>query len=413
MTNDSTHAIQKHHCMVVFAHYPGAETRVQRQTEALIDQGFQVDVICLRDRGEPATEQVNGAQVHRLPVTRAYGSVGLIKQLFEYLAFFVAAMAALFRLYPRRRYPVVQVHNLPDFLIFAAWWPKLSGARLILDLHDLMPEFFAARTGRGMDSWLVRLVAWQEGLSCRFADHVITVTEVWKQTLVGRGVPGDKVSVVMNVADDRVFKRAHPGQSPVDERASTGVLQPLHLFYHGNLVERYGIDLVLEAMARLGSKTPELVFTIHSVGNGPYAQYLAQLAGHLGIQDRVRFSHDLYPMSELPRLICTADVGLVPYRRDIFTDGILPTKLMEYTALGIPVIAAKTPAIEAYFDATMVRYFSSGDVAELADCIQSLYFDRQQLAQLAQNADQFNRRFNWTSVGAGYVALVKRLGSRD
>jgi hypothetical protein len=51
---------------------------------------------------------------------------------------------------------------------------KLLGARPILDLHDLMPEYFAARTGRGIDSWLAPLIIWQEQLSCRFANRVIT-----------------------------------------------------------------------------------------------------------------------------------------------------------------------------------------------------------------------------------------------
>ena len=403
MTIQTTDRPEKRHCMVVFAHYPGSETRVQRQAEALIEQGFQVDVLCLRDHHEPSIELVNGTQVHRLPVTRAYGNIGFIKQLIEYLAFFTVAMFALFRLYPQRRYPVIQAHNLPDFLIFAAWFPKLLGARLILDLHDLMPEFFAARTGRGMKSWLVRLVIWQEQLSCRFAAHVITVTDVWKETLIGRGVPRDKVSVVMNVADDKIFGRHTTIRTRPDKHT-------FHLFYHGNLVDRYGIDLVLEAIARIRDNTPELVFTIHSPGDGEYSLYLGQLAERLAIEDRIKFSRDLYSVSELPKFIGTADVGLVPYRRDIFTDGILPTKLMEYTALGIPAIAARTPAIEAYFDESMVQFFTAENVDELADCIQELYTNRQQLTVLAQNANKFNQQYNWTSVGAEYVRLIKRIG---
>jgi glycosyltransferase involved in cell wall biosynthesis len=396
---------QKYHCMVVFAHYPAGEIRVQRQAEALIGQGYQVDVLCLRDTGEPSIELVNGVNVHRLPVTRDYDRTSFSNQFFEYFKFLMAVMFALFRLYPRRRYPVVQVHNLPDFLVFAAWFPKLFGARLILDLHDLMPEFFAARTKHSMDSGLVRLVALQERLSCGFANHVITVTEIWKEALVKRGIARNKITVIMNVADDRIFKYQNSDKPPSDPHT-------FRLIYHGNLVARYGIDLVLEAMACLGESTPGLALTIHSPGNGGYARYLSRLAEKLGIEDRVRFSHDIRPISELPELIRTADVGLVPYRRDIFTDGILPTKLMEYTALGIPVIAAKTPAIEAYFDDSMVEYFSSGDVDELADSIRFLYADRQQLATLAKNADKFNQRYNWTLIGAEYVDLVKRLGNQ-
>jgi glycosyltransferase involved in cell wall biosynthesis len=394
--------------MVVFAHYPGAETRVERQANALIKKGFEVDILCLRDfasKNEPSVEEINGAGVYRLSVSRSYGSVAYRKQLLEYLAFFVLAMLALIRLHPRRRYRVIQVHNLPDFLIFAAWFPKMWGARLILDLHDLMPEFFAARTGRRMDTWLIRLIILQERLSCHFANHVITVTEMWRKTLIARGLSPGKVSVVMNVADDRAFNRLSRPTLPHDE-------QSFHLLYHGQLVSRYGVDLIIQAVACLGNQIPGLRLTIHNKSVGPYAMSLVALAKQLGITDRVYFSRDLYPVGKLAELICTADAGLVPYRRDIFSDGILPTKLMEYTALGIPAIVARTPAIEAYFDETMVQFFTPGDVADLARSILSLYQDRERFNALAHNADRFNQRFNWTTVSADYIALVERISRR-
>lgn len=398
----------KRHCMVVFAHYPASETRVERQTSALIQKGFDVDIFCLRDfrsLDEQSFEKVDGASVHRLPVTRSYGKVSYFRQFLEYLVFFILAMLALIRKQPQRRYDVIQVHNLPDFLIFAAWFPKLLGARLILDLHDLMPEFFAARTDRRMDHWLIRLMIIQERLSCHFANHVITVTEMWKQTLVSRGLSPDKVSVVMNVADDRVFNRLSRPTLQHNGRA-------FHLLYHGQLVSRYGVDLIIQAVACLGDQIPGLHLTIHNTSVGPYATSLVELANQLGITDRVYFSRDHYPVDELAELICTADVGLVPYRRDIFTDGILPTKLMEYTALGIPAIVARTPAIEAYFDETMVQFFTAGDVADLARSILTLYQDRQRLNAFSQNADKFNQCFNWQTVSADYIALIERISPR-
>jgi len=249
------------------------------------------------------------------------------------------------------------VHNLPDFLVFAAWFPKLLGATLILDLHDLMPEFFAARSGRSIKSWLVRLVIWQERLSCRFADQVITVTQLWRQTLIRRGLPQSKVSVVMNVPDDLVFRR---NGRPTSRGDST-----FRLFYHGALAKHNGVDLILGAVARLQNECPNLHLCIHSGVTGHQKDELVALANRLGITDRVDFSGELLAVSELPKLIGTADVGLVPYRNDVFADGILPTKLMEYVALGLPVIAARTSAIATYFDDTMVQFFQPGDVEDL------------------------------------------------
>ena len=170
----------KRHCMIVHAYYPVGETRVQREALALVADGYEVDVLCLRDVGEKAVDSEEGVNIYRLPMKR-YKGYGLAVQLLEYLAFFVLAFFKLLTLYPRKCYGTVQVHNLPDFLIFCAIYPKLRGAKLILDLHDLMPEFFAAKSEGDMNSLSVRMVTLQERLSCRFADHVITVTDVWKE----------------------------------------------------------------------------------------------------------------------------------------------------------------------------------------------------------------------------------------
>jgi glycosyltransferase involved in cell wall biosynthesis len=385
--------------MVVHAYYPILETRVEREALALVGHGYEVDVICLRSKRQPATDMEDGVRIYRLPVRR-HKHYGAAIQLLEYAVFFVLVFLKLTALHRRRRYNVVQVHNLPDFLIFAALMPKLTGARLILDLHDLMPEFFAARFNSRLTNWPLRLIRWQERLSCRFADHVITVTEAWRKTLIKRGVPAEKISVVMNVADDRIFFRA-PATKP--QPATDGCF---HLIYHGNLSQRYGIDLAIQAVDLVRNQILACL-TIH--GSGPRLENLIKLTDDLGLGERVHFSTRAIPTCELPQLIRQADAGIVPYRRDVFTDGILPTKLLEYVALGIPVVAARTPAIEAYFDDTMLEFFTPGDAADLAHHILALYADRERREQLRRDSAKFTRRYNWTEIRMEYIALVDRL----
>jgi len=293
------------------------------------------------------------------------------------------------------------VHNLPDFLIFAALPPKLTGARLILDLHDLMPEFYAARFGGGRTNWPVRLVSWQEHLSCCFADHVITVSEHWRQTLIQRGVPAQKCSVVMNVADESIFHRAEAPPA----RATPG--RPFRLIYHGTIVERYGLDLAIRAIDQVRRDIPQIHLTI--LGRGTYVETLRQMVRELGLAQHVTIHNDLRPARELPAIIRTADLGVVPYRNDVFTDGLVPTKLMEYAALGLPALAARTTAIEAYFGGTMAELFEPNDVDDLANRLRALYRSPERLAELAQGCQKFNERYNWTKIGAAYVALVERL----
>jgi glycosyltransferase involved in cell wall biosynthesis len=391
----------RRHCMVVHNYYPQREPRVEREAQALTAHGYEVDVICLREPGDPSFDVVDGVHVYRLPVKRRKGS-GVAMQFMEYMSFFALASAKLAKLYRRRRYNVVQVHNLPDFLVFAAWLPKLSRARLLLDIHDLMPEFYASRFKSGMRSLPVRLVRLQEYLSCRFADHVISVTDLWRTALISRGLPADKVSVVMNVADDQIFVQ------PSEPRA--GDPEQFRLFYHGTITRRYGIDVAIRAVDMVRRRLPGVHMTIHGIGE--YRDEMVQLVEQLGLQSHIQFTSDYIPTSDLPKIIRQADLGVVPYRRDVFTDGILPTKLMEYVALGVPVVAARTPVIESYFDETMVQFFTPEDHQDLARAILALHDDQARLRDLARNADRFNQRYNWQKVSAEYVALVDRLHSR-
>lgn len=395
------------HCMVVHNLYPHKETRVERQAGALRDHGFAVDVICLRDQSEPPVETVNGIEVHRLPVRRHKDS-GRLTQFFEYITFFVLVFFYLTKLHVVRRYQTIQVHNLPDFLVFVALAPKILGAKIILDLHDLMPEFYAERFECSVNEWPVTLLLWIERTSCRFADQIITVTELWRQTLIQRGQPPAKVSVVMNVPDSNIFGSEAPvGVASSRSNANQADEPYFRLIYHGTMAERYGLDLAIHAVGRLRTCIPNMQLILH--GSGDFQLRLIELTKQLQLQDVVEFSTRSLPTDQLPSLLKQAQVALVPYRNGIFTGGILPTKMLEYAALGIPVIAARTPAIATYFDEDTVQFFSPGDVDELAQKILELYQDRQRLAQLAEQISAFSQRYQWRDVQAGYVELIKLL----
>ena len=385
--------------MVVHAYYPVGETRVQREALALVDRGYQVDVLCLRGPREPAHAEHDGVSVHRLPVRR-HRDHGFAVQLLEYLAFLVLAAAVLTVRHARLRYDVVQVHNLPDFLVFCAVVPKLSGAACILDLHDLMPEFLASRIAAGMDHPLVRTVALQERLACRFADHVITVTDVWRDTLIARGVPADKIHVVMNLADTRIFHRS--AAPATDRERGPG----FRLLYHGTFTHRYGVDLLLDAVARLRDEVPGLTLTM--LGAGDARDDLLTRRARLGLEDRVTISSHMVDAAALPAQIAAADAGVVPTRSDTFTDGLLPTKLMELVAMGTPVIAARTPTVASYFDDDMLQFFTPGDADALAEAIRALACDPTRLPRLADNADAFSRKYQWNAMAAAYASLVGR-----
>ena len=130
-------------CMIVHAYYE-EDARVRREAEALVAAGWSVDVIGLCRPGELPAAVIEGVNLRRLPVGRHQGA-GLPVYLIEYGAFLMQALWAATRAHRHRRYGLVEVHSLPDYLVFAALPLKLVGVPVLLDLHEAMPEFFRSR----------------------------------------------------------------------------------------------------------------------------------------------------------------------------------------------------------------------------------------------------------------------------
>ena len=355
--------------MVVHSYYPHDETRVQREAEHLCARGWDVDVLCLRYEDEPRRATVNGVRVRRLPVRR-HRDAGRVVQLLEYLQFFALAAAVLAARRLRGRYDVVHLHNLPDFLVFAAVVPRLTGSRVVLDLHDLMPEFFCSQSGRAPTSLAGRVLLVQERLACRFAHRVVTVTDAWRDTLASRSVSAERCFVVRNVADQDVF---HPAVSPLRPEGSD---ERFRLLYHGTVAERSGLDVVLDAVALLGPSVP---IDVVVVGRGPHLDAVVARAAELGIGAQLEVHREFVAVEDLARWIRGADCGVVPYHADVFTDGVLPTKLLECAAVGVPVVAAASSAIETTFGPSEVTCFPPGDATALAVILRRLVDDRHEL----------------------------------
>lgn len=385
-------------CMIVHSHYP-ADPRVRREAESLLADGWAVDVICLRDPGEKPREECAGATVYRIPVTRHRAS-GLAVYLWEYLLFFFAASFRVTALHLRRRYDVVQAHNMPDFLVFAAAIPRLLGARVVLDIHDLVPELYGVKfTGRG-SRLVARITRMVEYVSTAFADQVITAGEPFRRRLLARQVPAEKVTVVMNSADPRLF---HPlERAPANPEGDNRFT----LVYHGGLFHRYGLDIAVRAVHRLREEIPDLQFRIY--GDGDAVPELEQLIGELRLEERVHLG-GFVPLDRIPALIAGADLGVVPYRQNPFTDLLFPTKAFEYIVMGVPVIMARTEAVVTLFGEVSDLFFQPGDDRELAERILALYKEpaRRQLLLAVSRAAY--APYAWDRQQHEYLALMNRL----
>jgi glycosyltransferase involved in cell wall biosynthesis len=332
--------------------------------------------------------------VHRLPLQHRRASRA--RYVLEYGAFPVLAARKLAHLHRRRQFDVVQVNTLPDHLVFAAALPKRLGARVVLDLHEPMPELYVSKFGPSPR--MVGLVTAVERASTNFADRVIAVHETHREVLEARGVPAEKLTVVLNSADERIFHRPDVPPPP-----GAGFV----LISHGTLLERLGFDEPIRAVGILRDRVPDLRLVL--VGDGEHAPALRRLAAELGVQDRVAFLGQR-PLEQIPQHLLSAHVGVVPIKLDVFTDLMLPTKLLEYVAMGIPAVVARTRTIEAYFDDSSVAFFRPGDPGDLARAIAELAANRGRARQQAANAEhKFLSRHSWGHTKQVYGELIGEL----
>jgi glycosyltransferase involved in cell wall biosynthesis len=386
--------------MLAYTHYR-FDGRVRREAEALTRRGDKVDFICLRENSQETIRVYNGVNFFPLSVQKYRGnSTGIY--LLTYFSFFVRAFFLLTFLQLRRRYDIVQVHTMPDFLVFAALVPKLLGAKIILDMHDLMPELYISKFGVNVNHALIKLITWCERRSVAFAQKAIAVHIPHRDVLVRHGTPKEKFTILLNLPDSKIFSRARNTQRVADGK--------FRLFYHGTIAKRHGIDVAIRAVALAKKHIANIEFSI--IGDGDDRERLVRIVDEMGLSDCVKFSDGPVPLQELPFHIKQADIGIVPILRDSFTRYQLPVKLLEYVGLGIPVISSRTETLEFYFDETMSRYFQPGDEVELASHIVDLYNNPQKREYLISNAERFNKEFSWESQTAVYYDLIDSLCSK-
>lgn len=379
------------------------DNRVIRYAEALTKHGDEVEVLSLRSSPElPPTEVVNGVRVLRIQDRLSKRETGLLPMLSTTAGFFAKVAWHLTREHHRRPYDLIHVHNVPDFLVFTAWYPRLRGARVILDIHDILPEFFCARFGRSEQALLFRFCLWTERWSARFADHIIISNDLWRPRYEARTGTSGRCSVFINYVNLDIF-------NPVLRTQRNGSSGPV-LMFPGGLQQHQGLDVAIRALPRILEHYPQAEF--HIYGDGPMRQPWEHLARSLGVQKHVRF-HPPLPTREIVRKMAQADLGIVPKRAESFGDEAYSTKIMEFMALGVPVVISETLVDRYYFHDSLARFFPSGNPDALATAVLDVLGNAEATRQRVQRALEYAQVESWQTHQANYLALVDRLCSNQ
>ena len=386
----------RHVCMIAYTDYTG-DARVRREAETLAAHDFRVRCLTTRNGGAPKTYALEGVSVQELDVSK-YRGKSTRAYLSSYLKFLAAATVECARMMARGELDVVHAHNIPNFIVFAGLLPRLAGRKVVLDVHDSVLETFAAKFPPGP---LVRqALLLEERLSASIAHKVICVNHPQRDVLVARGVPDAKTFISMNVPDPRIFRAEA-------QRRAESVPEQLNLVYHGTMVARLGVDLLIRAVASIRERVPAV--RLHLWGHGDDLPAFQALAVALNVGDRVQFSPAGYPLEALPDRLRTMDLGVIGNRSNAAGDLMLPVKLLEYVSLGIPVVAPRLRTIQRYFSEDMITYYEPEDVESLAAAVLTLHADRQRRERQAALAGGFLSDYGWQRQGEELVSMYHSL----
>lgn len=382
-------------CMVAYAFYE-TDNRIRRYAETLAKRGDEVEAFVLGREGQSSYELIQGVHVTRIQ-RRVRDEKGPVSYLLKILIFLVRSTWILASRHLRKRFDIIHVHSVPDFEVFAAIIPRLLGALVILDIHDIVPEFYASKFKVTERSLTFRLLLFAEKLSAAFSHHVIISNHLWHAKLTERSVQVEKCTTILNYPDPSIF-------FPRPRTVSNS--EDFVMCYPGTLNWHQGVDMAISATALLRDEVPGLRFLI--IGDGPDREKLRALVQEQRLDDRVTIA-GLIPLEQVAQTMANIDLGIVPKRKDSFGNEAFSTKIMEFMAMGVPVVVSNTRIDQYYFPESAVQFFESESAEDLAAKILSLVHNSNKRTALRANGMEYVRHNNWNIKKVDYLDLVDNL----
>lgn len=382
-------------CLVAYKFYESVP-RMSQFASAFVGRGDEVDVIALRREGQSAFEVVDGVRLHRVQM-RVVDEPTPFSHAVKMLRFMFQAALTITKRHLIQNYDAIHIFSVPDCLVFSAIIPKLMGASVILDIYDIVPEFYAAKYPISRNSMLFRMLLLMERRSISFCHHVTISNRLWFKTITSRSAQSAKCTTIDTIPSSQLFY-------PRPKQRTDGKFV---IIYPGTFNWHQGVDIAIKAFARISNNIPEAEF--HIYGEGPSKSDLKKLVENLGLQEKIKF-YDLLPSRSIVHCMANSDLAIVPKRASSeFGNEAASTKIPELMALGVPVIASRTKIDSEYYTDSLVKFFASENVEDLANSILLLYQNAELRNQLVDNGAKYVQASNWDTKKQRYLALVDSL----
>jgi len=379
------------------------DRRVRNEAESLLGDGYEVTVVCPADRGQPWSENIGGVQVYRFPAPPT--GKGILGYFLEYGYGTLVMLAYSIVLLISKGIGIIHAFNPPDTLFVLGTLAKLTGRRYVFDHRDPSPELFVSKFG-SKGKLIYRLLVWLEKTCCRQADLVLVPNESCRDLVVARhGLPASRVVVLRN--DPRL---ADFESSEVD-RELRGKASNI-IAYAGHISSQDGVDHLLHALSYLKQKLGRSDFHAVIIGPADNQRELLALTAELKLVSHVSFTGKLPFGSDLLRYLATADICVEPAPSSPINNISTMVKIMEYMALGKPIVAYDLPEnrVSAADAALFARPNDEADFAAKIACLMENPSLRQRLGAIGRSRVQ--EHLNWEHSTNRLLAAYRSVDSR-
>jgi glycosyltransferase involved in cell wall biosynthesis len=380
-------------CHVFFDEYP-KDSRIRRYTNTLRQNNYNICIICIGTNESFHEVLSNNVHIYRLRLQKKRSTI--LRRLTEYFLFEIFSFFMTSYVFFRHNIRIFHVHTLPDFLVFSCIIPKIFGARIILDFHELFAEFMMQHNASlTWHSLIVKILLFQEKLSIYFADTIITFHEPAKNIIMSRTKSNKKFTVIMNGIDESEL----PEIQKINDRG-------VKVIYNGTINFNLNLGLVIDAFVILRKKYIDVFDKIEFAlyGDGPDLERLMDQAKENNLEN-IRYYGRL-PFAEMVNEIAKATLCILPPQKDIYSELFYSLKLLEMIYFRIPVIATRLKTYEYYYPENCIYYFDSNNVHQLVEKIVFVVNNPDDVKVKTKNAFNEYQKYSWKIMSNRYKDVL-------
>lgn len=368
-----------------------SDSRVQKEAMAAAECGYELDIYSLHDKDSNNFKTFNFIKCNN----NQYRGHSKYKYVFSYLRFFLYCLTNLSINYFRKKYRVVHFHNMPNFLVFSALIPKLFGAKIILDIHDLMPELFSAKFNLQTSHLLIKALYFEERISAKFAHEIIATNNFHVERFKKNKITNKRITEIINVADEKIF------YAPQVDKYSNS--EELVIAYPSTLSKRLGIDNLIDAVEILYNKGIEIKLNIY--GDGEYRSDILEIVKSKKLENIISLSNSFVTLENLSSELDKAHIGVIPLPSNKSNDIAMPVKIYEFFAKQICVVASNLPLLSSCFS-NSILLFEPSNSKDLAQKIEYLNNNRDEMKKLADAGFKKFSSKTWNHYKEKYIELI-------